>query len=264
MIFLSQVTKIKSNSTQFPFSVPTIKSLNSISFSSPITYLIGENGTGKSTFLESLAIAINSHTIGENPLDKDKTLLNTKILAENLKLSWKLRTHKGFFIRSEDVFGFTKYLHKSQTNLQVTANDFKKNLSGYGQKLAVAAALGQKKSFENRYGENLDANSHGETFLKVFSSRFVPGGLYLIDEPESPLSFSSQLSLLLMLRNMVAQNSQFIIATHSPVLTALPEAQILSFNDHKIEPIKYKDIASFQLVKDFLNNPDAFITRLQS
>lgn len=264
VIYLTQVTKKLNDNINYPFSVPTINNLTSLKFPTPITFLVGENGTGKSTFLESLAIAINTHTIGEHPLNQDNSLTSVKQLANELKLTWKTRTHKGFFVRSEDVFGFTKYLSKSKEELSQDANDFGNRFTGYGQLLAVGAALGQKHSFEKRYGQDLDANSHGETFLKVFKSRFVPGGLYLLDEPETPLSFNSQLVLVLMLREMVQKNAQFIIATHSPILTALPESTIYSFNDRNIKKIKYQEIESFQLMKDFLNHPDAFLKHLTS
>lgn len=263
MIFLSKVNKFSAECNIYPFSVPAIKNFESIKFNAPITFLVGENGTGKSTFLESLAIAINSHAIGESALDQDKTLESVNRLAEKLKVSWKLRTHKGFFVRSEDMFGFTKYLNRSKNDLNEDIRDFDDRFTGYGRMLAVGAVSGQKRSFEKRYGDDLDANSHGETFLKVFESRFVPGGLYLLDEPETPLSFGRQLSLLVLLRKMVKKDAQFIIATHSPVLTSLPEASIYSFDNGKIAPIKYRDIESFRLMKDFLDHPDIFLKHLE-
>lgn len=262
MVFLSNVTKISGREKGYPFSVPTIAKLSTISFSTPITFLIGENGSGKSTFLESLAVAANSHTIGEKTLELDNTVSGARLLAESLKLSWKIRTHKGFFVRSEDVFGFTKYVARTKSDLKNEAKRFENNLSGYGQKLALATVFGQSSSMEKRYGADLDANSHGETFLKIFKTRFVPGGLYLLDEPETPLSFRGQLSLLLMLREMVKKDAQFIIATHSPILTSLPEAKIYSFDDQNIHPIKYEDIESFKLTRDFLNNPEVFLRHL--
>ncbi len=262
MIYLSEVTKKANEESEYPFSVPSIMDLKTLNFLSPITYLVGENGSGKSTFLESLAVAIDSHTIGAESLDRDETLSSAKLLAEKLKLSWKIRTHKGFFVRSEDVFGFTKYVSKTKHSLNKEADRFRSKFSGYGQKLALNTVLGQRKSLERRYGENLDANSHGETFLKIFQTRFVPGGLYLLDEPETPLSFRGQLSLVLMLREMIQKDAQFIIATHSPILTAMPEAKIYSFDDQKIQPVKYKEIKSFLLIKDFLNNPEVFLKNL--
>lgn len=261
MIYLSKVVKPALDNAIYPFTVPTIKNFHQMLFTAPITFLVGENGSGKSTFLESLAVAINSHTIGENQVSQDNTLDSVRLLADSYKISWKLRTHKGFFVRSEDVFGFTKNLKARRIELTKNENDFGTRFSGYGRQLAVGAMQGQRKAFENRYGQDLDANSHGETFLKVFQSRFVPGGLYLLDEPETPLSFRGQLSLLMMLKEMVKKDAQFIIATHSPILSAIPEAIIFSFDNKKIRQVIYDEIESFQLVKDFLNHPEAFLSK---
>ena len=113
-----------------------------------------------------------------------------------------------------------------------------------------------------KYGENLDANSHGESFLKLFQSRFVPGGLYLLDEPEAPLSPQRQLALLSMLKEMVSEDAQFIIATHSPILMAFPEAVILSFDTHPIKEVKWEEIEHVSLTRAFLNNPSSFLRHL--
>jgi len=261
MVYLSEITKSQTTKDSYPFCVPCIKNLKSIKIIKPVTYLVGENGSGKSTFLESLAAAINLPTVGAVAISQDTTLYPTRSLSEDLKLSWKLRTHKGFFVRSEDVFGFSKYVNKTKDELTLEAERFSRELSGYGRDLAVGAMLGQKSGFKSRYGDDLDANSHGETFLKIFQSRFVPGGLYLLDEPESPLSFRSQLSLLTMIREMVSRDAQFIIATHSPILTAMPEAEILSF-DGEIKKISHKEIESFELMREFLNSPESFLRHL--
>lgn len=259
MVFLSECTIRKHQIVEYPFSVPSIKGLDSLRFTTPITYFIGENGSGKSTLLEGLAAAAGSYAIGSRPIERDSTLEGAKLLAKQLKLSWSMRSHNGFFIRSEDVFGFARSIAQSKRELEGYAEDFSKNLSGYGRSLARGAVLGQKRAYEERYGKDLDANSHGETFLKIFQSRFVPKGLYLLDEPEAPLSFTRQLSLVYMLRQMVAQDSQFIIATHSPILTAMPEATIYSFDDGGLKQVKYEEIESFQLMKQFLDAPESFL-----
>ncbi len=113
-----------------------------------------------------------------------------------------------------------------------------------------------------RYGEDLDANSHGESFLKLFRSRFVPAGLYLLDEPEAPLSPQRQLALLSMLKEMVAEQAQFIIATHSPILMAYPEAQILSFASHPVSEVSSENVEHVSLTRAFLNNPNSFLRHL--
>src|SRR5438093_4116789 len=104
---------------------------------------------------------------------------------------------------------------------------------------------------EKRYGAQLDANSHGESFLKLFQSRFVPGGLYLLDEPEAPLSPQSQLALLAMIGDMVAQDAQFIIATHSPILLAFPHARIYSFDHTPPRAVRYEELDHVALTPDF-------------
>ncbi|HAZ44940.1 MAG TPA: hypothetical protein DCZ55_10825, partial [Cyanobacteria bacterium UBA11371] len=109
---------------------------------------------------------------------------------------------------------------------------------------------------------NLDANSHGESFLKLFQSRFVPGGLYLLDEPEAPLSPLRQLAFLSMLKDMVNQDSQFIIATHSPILMAFPQASILSFDSYPVKEVPYDQLEQVTLTKAFLNNPESYLRHL--
>jgi predicted ATPase len=115
---------------------------------------------------------------------------------------------------------------------------------------------------EQRYGVDLDANSHGQSFLRLFQSRFVPGGLYLLDEPEAPLSPQSQLALLAMIGEMVAQHAQFIIATHSPMVLAYPDAQIYSFDSIPIRPVAYEALDHVRLTRDFLNAPDRYLNQL--
>jgi predicted ATPase len=121
---------------------------------------------------------------------------------------------------------------------------------------------GSLADMERRYGVDLDANSHGQSFLKLFQSRFVPGGLYLLDEPEAPLSPQSQLGLIAMIRDMVAQDSQFIIATHSPMLLGFPGARIYSCDAVPIAQVAFEELDHVVLTRDFLNNPERFLRHL--
>ncbi len=131
---------------------------------------------------------------------------------------------------------------------------------------ALGLKLGPLQSslaeLEKRYGAEFDANSHGESFLKLFQSRFVPGGLYLMDEPEAPLSPQSQLALLAMIGDMVSQDAQFIIATHSPMLLAFPDAQIYSFDTTPVEVVAYDDLAHVRITRDFLNAPARYLSQI--
>ena len=150
-------------------------------------------------------------------------------------LSWTRRTHKGFFLRAEDFFGFTKYLARLRAELQQRDSRRSTSSTRIARRTRAAWRAGPAAAslaeLERRYGVDLDANSHGESFLKLFRSRFVPGGLYLLDEPEAPLSPQSQLGLIAMLKDMVNEDAQFIIATHSPILLAFPDATIYTFDE---------------------------------
>ncbi|MBP6824238.1 MAG: AAA family ATPase, partial [Acidobacteria bacterium] len=167
-----------------------------------------------------------------------------------------------FFLRAEDFFSFAKRLQTMQAELQEMADEFENEYTGYALGLAKGAALGQRQALIERYGENLDANSHGESFLKLFQARFVPNGLYLLDEPEAPLSPQRQLALLSMMKEMVGEGAQFIIATHSPILMAYPEAQIFSFDSHPVAETAYDEVEHVSLTRQFLNNPNSFLRYL--
>jgi len=115
---------------------------------------------------------------------------------------------------------------------------------------------------ERRYGVDLDANSHGQSFLRLFQSRFVGGGLYLLDEPEAPLSPQSQLAFMAMMLDMVARDGQFIIATHSPILLAFPGARIYSFDSAPVREVEYASLEHVALTREFLNAPERFLRHL--
>jgi predicted ATPase len=115
---------------------------------------------------------------------------------------------------------------------------------------------------ERRYGVDLDANSHGQSFLKLFQSRFVPGGLYLLDEPEAPLSPQSQLALLAMMAEMIGKDAQFVIATHSPILLAFPNARIYNFDATPIQAVAYEELDHVRITRDFLTAPGRYLNRI--
>jgi predicted ATPase len=134
--------------------------------------------------------------------------------------------------------------------------------SAWARGLAEGPARASLAAMEQKYGADLDENSHGQAFFQLFRSRFVPGGLYLLDEPETPLSPLSQLALLAMLKDMVAQDAQFVIATHSPMLLALPGARILDFDVQPIAWATYEELEHVRLTREFLADPERFLRRL--
>ena len=268
MIFLRTVTLrhgAADGPLEFPFSVPAIRSLPGIEFSSAVTFFVGENGSGKSTLLEGLAAATSLPAVGSEHTASDDTLAAQRRLASALHLVWNRRTHKGFFLRAEDFFGFAKMLSRMRVEFQRRLREIDEEYldrSAQARGLAKMPMATSLAEMERRYGTNLDANSHGQSFFTLFRSRFVPGGLYLLDEPEAPLSPQSQLALIAMIKDMITQDAQFIIATHSPILLAFPGARIVSFDASPIREVAYEDLEHVALTRDFLKNPETFLRRL--
>jgi predicted ATPase len=252
----------------FPFSVPVIRSLagSEISFTSAVTFLAGENGSGKSTFLEALACAARSITVGSESAERDRTLDSVRLLARRLKLSWSARRHAGFFMRSEDFFGFVKWNRDTREAFERDLEAIDEEYAGRSELargLARMPIMNQLADMQRRYGADLDAYSHGESYFTLFKSRFVPNGLYLLDEPEAPLSPMRQLGLLALIKTMVEKhNAQFILATHSPILMAYPGATIYSFDREAIDPIAYDEVEHVSFTKAFLSSPDRFLRHL--
>jgi predicted ATPase len=132
----------------------------------------------------------------------------------------------------------------------------------YAKTLARGPAAGSIRAMEDRYGEDVDARSHGESFLQLFRSRLAPQGLYLLDEPEAALSPQSQLGFIAMLKDAVDSGSQFLIATHSPILMAVPNARILSFDRDPPGYVPYERLEHVILMRDFLQHPERFLRHI--
>jgi predicted ATPase len=250
----------------YPFAVPAVAALRDtpLTFDAPVTFLVGENGTGKSAILEGLACAAGSIAIAGDDPRRDPTLTAARALGDRLHLTWRARTQRGFFLRAEDFFGFAKYVATLRAGLEadLAALESEPGPRTYGRELARGV-------FRNQLGELrrtdlvVNETSHGESFLALFQRRFVPRGLYLLDEPEAPLSPVRQLALLALLRQMVdAGESQFIIATHSPLLMAFPGAAIFSLDGGEARRVAWNDLEHVAVTRDFLNNPEAFLRHL--
>lgn len=249
----------------FPYSVPSIATLPAITLASPVTFFAGENGSGKSTLLEAIAAATGLPAVGSERIDADETLRAQRMLGRSLQLSWNRRTHRGFYLRAEDFFGFARSLARARDEFQgrlAEIDEEYRDRSPHAKALARGPAMASLGEMERRYGADPDARSHGQAFLQLFQSRFVPGGLYLLDEPEAPLSPQSQLGLIAMLKDMVAQDAQFVVATHSPILLAFPGARIFTFDDPPVRETSYEALEHVALTRDFLNDPARFLRRL--
>ena len=249
----------------FPFNVPVIRALETLEFSAPVTFFVGENGAGKSTLLEAIACAARLPAIGSDRVDRDPTLAHARELADALRWSWGKPPKRGFFLRAEDFFGYAREVQRTRDELANELREVRSEFAGRGktaQALASMPFARELSDIQQRYGDGLDAQSHGESFVKLFQARLMPDAFYLLDEPEAPLSPTRQFALMLLLKDMLAQGAQCVIATHSPILLAYPGAAIWSFDGGAIHPVRYEDVESVQLTRDCLNHPQTFLRQL--
>ncbi|MCK5684702.1 AAA family ATPase [bacterium] len=218
----------------YPFNVNLFQNTELIKFDKPITFFIGENGTGKSTLLKSIAIRCGIHIwqnefnlrCERNPYEED--------LYKYIRINWENGSVPGSY------FGSQIFSH------------FAKNLEEW--------AVNDEKMLDHFGGKSLITQSHGQSLMSYFRSRYKIKGLYFLDEPETALSPSSLIELLNLLIKISKQgHAQFIIATHSPLLLACPDSKIYSFDNKSIQPIKYKDTTYYDIYKTFMTTPEKFI-----
>jgi len=240
-LFLRSVTLLKekiSDIQSFPFTVPSIRGLESLEFDSAVTFFVGENGSGKSTLLEAIAYQCGFHTAGGGRNHIHEVDASRAALGDFIRLAWLPKMTQGFFLRAESFYHFASHLD------QLAKEDPTFNYDGYG-------------------GRSLHHQSHGESFLSLFINRFQGKGIYLLDEPEAALSPARQLAFLRILHQLSSKGkAQFIIATHSPILLGFPDATIYSFDSSSIEKVNYEDTEHYQITKGFLNRTDKFLEEL--
>jgi predicted ATPase len=216
---------------EYPFAIPAIRELDELHLDPKVTFFVGENGSGKSTLLEAIAIAAGFNAEGGTKNYRFAERPSESTLAKHLRLVRGARREtSGFFLRAESLFNAATYRD------QVGANP-----------------LGQR---------SLHDQSHGEAFLAL-ARDFRGHGLYLMDEPEAALSPARQLALVKIIHTLVERSrSQFVIATHSPILLAYPGALLYHFGDGALREIAYRDTEHFLITRDFLSAPDVFLDRL--
>jgi predicted ATPase len=240
-MFLRSVTLLRERVTdwgKFPFTVPAIREMESLEFSSPVTFFVGENGSGKSTLLEAMAYQCGFNVAGGGRNNVYDVEAAHSALGDYIRLSWMPKITRGFFLRAESFYHFASYLD------QLAAEDPSFGYDGYG-------------------GRSLHEQSHGESFLSLFLNRFRSKGIYLLDEPEAALSPSRQLAFLRIIHQLAARRqAQFVIATHSPILLGYPDSVIYSFDRVPIERIKYEDTEHYQITKQFLNRTERMLEEL--
>ena len=234
-LFISGVTLVGEPEEEYLRRLPLLDELRrGLSFTLPVTFLVGENGRGKSTLLEALAVAWGFNPEGGSVNFNFSTHQSHSGLWRSLRLTRGVkRPRDGFFLRAESFY----------------------NVATEVDELGVDQAYG---------GMSLHERSHGESFLALVNNRFFGHGLYLLDEPEAALSPRGQLALLCRLHDLADQGSQFIIATHSPLLMALPGAEVLLLDEEGIRSVSYRETEHYQLTRRFLEEPEQFLGRMLS
>jgi len=237
-VFLNE--HLISSYDQFPLSLPVMKNLHEIEFHPNVTYIVGENGMGKSTLLEGIAVAL-----GFNP--EGGTLnFNFSSYDSHSNLDQYLRIAKGVY-RAEDQFFFRA---ESFYNLATNIEELDREPGGGGR---IIDRFG---------GKSLHQQSHGEAFFATFMERFQGRGLYILDEPEAALSPLRQLSMLARINELVNQESQFIISTHSPIIMAFPDAKILQLSEEGIAETKLEDTNHYIMMKQFFDDKERILHHL--
>ena len=224
---------------QYPFSLPAVYSLDQIEFHPKVTFFVGENGSGKSTLLEAIAIALGFNAEGGTKNFRFDTRRSHSALYQYLRIAKGFKQPRdGFFLRAESFFN--------------VATEIESLDEGPGGPPII-----------NSYGgRSLHEQSHGESFLTLMMERFGGQGIYILDEPEAALSPQRQLALLSRIHDLVLDRSQFIIATHSPILMAYPDATIFQCGEGGLSQVTYEETDHFQVARDFLLNPQRMLDLL--
>jgi len=247
---LSKIILKPGDPGELPWSLEGFKGLEELELPSPVTFFVGENGTGKSMLLEGIASACGYDLTSGSRSTLVGRARPRSPLAEALRLVWHHKLTRGFFFRAESFFNFASYLDTLKADLEAIEEELGRPI-GAGE---VHRAYG---------GRSLHTRSHGEAFWELFSSRFRARGLYLMDEPEAALSPLRQLAFLALLKEMVEEaGSQFLIASHSPILLAYPEAQIYSLDLSPVQRIDYEETEAFTIVRNFLSDREAYLKRI--
>jgi predicted ATPase len=226
---------------EYPFNLPVIRKLHELEFHPKVTFLVGENGSGKSTLIEALAVAWGFNAEGGSKNFSFGTRESHSPLHAFVRpVRSRKRARDGFFLRAESYF-----------NVGAHIEDLDKGPGGP----PIIGAFG---------GVSLHEQSHGESFFALLENRFRGNGLYILDEPEAALSPNRQLSFLSRMHSLVEQNSQFIIATHSPIILGYPDAWIYQTTPYGLERVAYEDTDHFQITRNFLNRRETFLEVLLS
>ncbi|MBQ9861208.1 MAG: AAA family ATPase [Clostridia bacterium] len=220
-------------------AVKHLKQYGNVDFNSNVTFFVGENGTGKSTLIEAIAVAYGFNPEGGSRNFNFSTCHSHSELWEHITLAKTDYAKDGYFLRAESLYNVASNIDELD-RIPAAAPSV---VSSYG-------------------GVSLHHQSHGEGFLTLVQNRFGGNGLYILDEPEAALSPMRLLTLMIEMKRLVEKNSQFIIATHSPLLMAFPRATVYEFSSDGIRQVDYRNTDHYLVTKRFLNDPEGMVRQL--
>jgi len=216
----------------YPFSLPAIRSLDTLAFHPAVTFIVGENGSGKSTLLEAIAVSLGFNGEGGTKNFRFGTRASHSVLNEYVRIAKGVRRPRnGFFLRAESFFNVATEIER------------------------LDAGPGGPPIIDSYGGRSLHEQSHGESFMALMANRFSADGIYVLDEPEAALSPQRQLEALRRIHDLAGDGAQFIVATHSPILMAYPNATIYACSQNGLERVEYIDTEHYKIMHDFMKNP---------
>jgi|ERR1043165_3681798 predicted ATPase len=233
---------------EYPFNIPALRALDSIELHPKITFFVGENGSGKSTLLEAIAVNQGVNAEGGSPNFRFSTRESHSALHACIELEKPPKSRRVsdcFFLRAESFFNVATEIERIDKECDDPNITTPPLIDSFG-------------------GKSLHEQSHGESFFTLMDRRFRGDGFYLMDEPEAALSPSRQMTMLAVLHRHISDGSQFIIATHSPILMAYPDAFIYAFSEKGIQRIAYEETEQYRITRDFLNRREKMLKILLS
>ena len=264
MSFIKSFSIDTNKRSPFPFNIPAVIFANNIELDKKVTVFVGDNGCGKSTLLETLALSLNLPLIG-GYIDNHPGFEAAAILKPLLHVEWRRQTPKGFFFRAEDFSDFINSVDNERKKIESDLGDLKGQVDDSIIKQMSDSMNYRLHSMRKEYEENMQAFSHGEAYLKIFEARIGKKGIFLLDEPEAALSPLKQLSLLFLIMESVKnENTQFILATHSPIMMGIPGATIYEIKEDGMQMVRFEETDHYTITKTFLNNPDFYLRHLNS